>query len=111
MLTESLLLGAAGGAAGLLLASLSMELLRVLIPPELPRLDEIQIDGGVVAFALAIAAAAGLLFGFLPAWRASVINVNDALKSGSRSATAKYVLRRSGRRSQKLRSSRRYVCH
>ena len=44
MLTESLLLGAAGGAAGLLLASLSMELLRVLLPPELPRLGEIQIE-------------------------------------------------------------------
>ena len=88
MLTESLLLGAAGGAMGLLLASLSMELLRVLLPAELPRLDQIQIDGGVVAFALAIAAAAGLLFGLLPAWRASAMNVNDALKSGSRSATA-----------------------
>ncbi len=88
MLTESLLLGAAGGVMGLLLASLSMELLRVLLPAELPRLDQIQIDGGVVAFALAIAAAAGLLFGLLPAWRASAMNVNDALKSGSRSATA-----------------------
>jgi len=88
MLTESLLLGAAGGASGLLLASLSMELLRVLLPAELPRLDQIQIDGGVVAFALAIAAAAGLLFGLLPAFRASAMNVNDALKSGSRSATA-----------------------
>jgi predicted permease len=94
MLTESLLLGAAGGAAGLLLASLSMQLLRVLLPPELPRLDEIQIDGGVVAFALAIAAAAGLLFGFLPAWRASAMNVNDALKSGSRSATASRASKR-----------------
>ena len=93
-LTESLLLGAAGGAAGLLLASLSMELLRVLLPPELPRLDEIQIDGGVVAFALAIAAAAGMLFGFLPAWRASAMNVNDALKSGSRSATATRAAKR-----------------
>ena len=48
MLTESLLLSAAGGAAGLLLASFSMELLRALLPPELPRLGEIQIDGGVV---------------------------------------------------------------
>ena len=44
----------------------SMELLRVLLPPELPRLDEIRIDGGVVAFAMVIAAAAGLLFGFCP---------------------------------------------
>lgn len=94
MLTETLLLGAAGGAAGLLLASLSMELLRVLLPPELPRLDEIKIDGGVVAFAQAISAVAGLLFGFLPAWRASAMNVSDALKSGSRSATASRASKR-----------------
>lgn len=88
MLTESLLLGAAGGTGGLLLASLSMELLRALVPPEVPRFGEIQMDGGVVAFALAVSAVAGLLFGVLPAWRASSIEVNDALKSGSRSATA-----------------------
>jgi putative ABC transport system permease protein len=94
MLTESLLLGTAGGAAGLLLASLSMELLRVLLPPEVPQLGEIQIDRGVVAFALAVSAAAGLLFGFLPAWRASAMNVNDALKSGSRSATASRASKR-----------------
>lgn len=94
MLGESLLLGAAGGAAGLLLAAVSLELLLVLLPPELPRLGEIRIDGGVVAFAVAISAAAGLLFGFLPAWRASAINVNDALKSGSRSATASRASKR-----------------
>jgi len=87
MLIESLLLAIAGGAAGLLLASLSMELLRVLLPPDLPRLGEIQIDGRVVGFALAVSAAAGFLFGFLPAWRASAMNVNDGLKWGSRSAT------------------------
>lgn len=94
MLTESLLLGAAGGAGGLALASLSMEVLRILLPPEMPRAGEIQIDGGVVAFALAVSAAAGLLFGLLPAWRASALNVNDALKSGSRSATASRASKR-----------------
>ncbi|MBV8819156.1 MAG: ABC transporter permease [Acidobacteriaceae bacterium] len=88
MLTESMLLGSAGGAGGLLLASLAMELLRVLLPPEVPRFSEIRIDAGVLAFALAVSAAAGLLFGCVPAWRACAMNVNDALKSGSRSATA-----------------------
>lgn len=94
MLTESLLLAAAGGAAGLLLASWSMNLLRVLLPPELPRLGEIQIDSGVVAFALAVSGAAGLLFGLLPALRACGVNVNDSLKSGSRSATAGHASKR-----------------
>jgi putative ABC transport system permease protein len=88
MLSESLLLAVAGGTAGLLLAGWSMELLRVLLPAEVPRVGDIRIDGGVVAFALAVSAGAGLLFGFLPAWRACAMNVNEALKSGSRSATA-----------------------
>jgi len=94
MLTESLLLAVAGGTAGLLLATGSMELLRVLLPAELPRLSTIEIDGGVIAFALAVSAAAGLLFGFLPAWRACAMNVNDSLKSGSRSATAGHASKR-----------------
>jgi putative ABC transport system permease protein len=65
-----------------------MDLLRVLLPPDMPRVQEISIDGGVLVFALAVSAAAGLVFGLLPAWRASAMNVNDALKTGSRSATA-----------------------
>ncbi len=88
MLGESLLLALAGGALGMLLAAWSMDLLRVLLPAEVPRVGDIRIDAGVVAFALVVSAAAGLLFGILPAWRACGMNVNEALKSGSRSATA-----------------------
>ena len=88
MLAESLGLAAAGGAFGLVLAYWSMDLLRVLLPADLPRAGEIRIDAGVVAFALTISVLSGLLFGVLPAWRASGLNVNEALKSASRSATA-----------------------
>ncbi|HWC00329.1 MAG TPA: ABC transporter permease, partial [Bryobacteraceae bacterium] len=88
MFTESLVLAAAGGLCGVLLASWSMELLRVLLPVDMPRAGEISIDTGVIGFSLAVSAASGLIFGILPAWRASAINVNDALKAGSRSATA-----------------------
>jgi putative ABC transport system permease protein len=98
LLTESLLLAAAGGAAGVLLAAASMDLLRLLLPPEMPRAGEISIDGGVIGFALAVSAAAGLVFGLLPAWRASGGNVQEALKAGSRSATA-------GRRSQRTQAA------
>ena len=98
MLTESLLLAIAGGACGMLLAVWSMELLRVLLPADMPRAGEIAMDGGVVAFALAVSTAAGVLFGLLSAWRASVMNVNDGLKSGSRSATA-------GRRSHRTQAA------
>jgi putative ABC transport system permease protein len=87
MLAESLALAAAGGALGLLVAYWSVDLLRVLLPSDLPRSADIQIDAGVVAFALAISASTGLLFGVLPAWRASGLNVNEALKAASRSAT------------------------
>jgi len=98
MLTESLLLAVAGGISGSLLAVWSMDLLRVLLPADMPRAGEISIDAGVIAFALAVSAAAGIVFGLLPAWRASATNVNDALKAGSRSATA-------GKRSQRTQAA------
>lgn len=98
MLTESLLLALAGGTGGVLLAEWSMDLLRVVLPADTPRAGEISIDAGVIGFALIVSAVAGLLFGILPAWRASGMNVNDALKAGSRTATA-------GRRSQRTQAA------
>ncbi|HEX9581275.1 MAG TPA: ABC transporter permease, partial [Gemmatimonadales bacterium] len=50
-LTETALLALAGAAAGLLLASWGLELLRMLAPADLPRLDEVRLDGRVLAFA------------------------------------------------------------
>ena len=88
LLAESLALAAAGGALGLLVAYWSMDVLRVLLPADLPRAGDIRIDGGVIAFALAISVATGLLFGLLPAWRASRLNVNEALRVSSRSYSA-----------------------
>ncbi|MGB9458619.1 MAG: ABC transporter permease [Bryobacteraceae bacterium] len=98
MLTESLVLAAAGGAGGLLLALWSTDLFRALLPPEVPRAADIRIDMGVMLFALAITTAAGVLFGLLPAWRASRTNMNEAIKGGSRSYTA-------GRRSHRTQSA------
>jgi putative ABC transport system permease protein len=98
MLVESLLLGIAGGAAGLLLAGFSMALMRVLLPADMPRAGDIRMDGGVILFALGVSMAAGILVGLLPAWRASAMNLNAALKAGSRSATA-------GRRSERTMSA------
>ena len=88
MLTESLVLASAGGAAGLLLALWSMDLLKALLPTEVPRAADIRVDFGVLIFTLAITAGAGVLFGLLPAWRASGTNLNEAIKSGSRAYTA-----------------------
>ena len=88
MLAESLALAAAGGALGLVVAFWSMSLLRLVLPADLPRAGDIRIDAGVVVFAIAISLLTGLLFGVLPAWRAAGLNINDALKTSSRSATA-----------------------
>jgi len=88
MLSESLALASAGGALGLLIAFWSMSLLRILLPADLPRGEDIRIDAGVIAFALAISVLTGLLFGVFPAWRAVRLPVNDALKAASRSATS-----------------------
>jgi predicted permease len=79
-LTESLLLALAGGAAGALLAAWSLGLLVRLSPHYIPRLAESRIDAGTLAFTLAMAVMAGLLFGALPAWRSARVDLNEILK-------------------------------
>ncbi|MFY9728125.1 MAG: ADOP family duplicated permease [Bryobacteraceae bacterium] len=88
MLGESMVLALAGGAGGLLLALWSMDLLKALLPAEVPRAADIRIDIGVMLFAAATTAAAGVLFGLLPAWRAVRMNMNEAIKGGSRNYSA-----------------------
>jgi putative ABC transport system permease protein len=79
---ESLLLAALGGAAGLALAFWGVELLLALGPGEIPRLDEIGIDGLVLGFTLVVAMAAGLVVGTLPAIRGSRATALGALRAG-----------------------------
>ncbi len=71
ILAESLLLAAGGGALGLLAAFGGLRLLATLPASELPRLDRIQLDGGVLLFALVVSVAVALAFGVLPALRAA----------------------------------------
>lgn len=87
-LGESLLLALAGGASGCALAGWSIDLLRILLPASIPRVAEIRMDFGVFVFAFAVSAATGLVFGALPAWRASHSDPNEGLRAGSRSYTA-----------------------
>jgi predicted permease len=70
LLTEAVLLAAAGGLLGTLLAFGQLILLKSLLPADTPRLAEVAIDARMLAFTTAIALASGLLFGLLPAWRA-----------------------------------------
>jgi predicted permease len=87
LLTESLLLAALGGLAGLLLAKLAVNALIRLGPAELPRLDMIGIDGRILAFTLGISLLTGLLFGLAPALNSLKLNLNELLKEGARAAS------------------------
>ena len=87
LLTESVLLAAAGGALGLLLASYGVDLLLKLEPGNLPRMDEVGIDKGVLVFTSCVSLLSGLLFGLAPALQVSRTNLNESLKEGGRSST------------------------
>ena len=84
MLGESLLLSALGGGAGILLANWAIAGMVALAPSDIHRLDDLTIDGGVLAFTLAITVLTGLLFGLAPAVFAARQDPNDALLRGGR---------------------------
>ncbi len=93
LLTESVLLALAGGAAGLLLAAGSTRLLFYVFKLDglhLPMrpVDSIPMDGRVFTFALAVSCLTGLLFGVAPALSALRGDVNETLKEGGRGAGA-----------------------
>ena len=88
LLTESILLGLLGGGAGLLVARLSLAVVRSMNPGNIPRLDEIGINGAVLAFTFGLSLATGVLFGLAPAWRAIRLDPNSSLKAGGRSGRA-----------------------
>jgi putative ABC transport system permease protein len=85
-LTESLLLAGLGGLAGLLLAYWGLTLVNALLPSTIQRVGVIGVDGRVLIFTFAVAVLAGLLFGTLPALRASQTELTEALKEGSRTS-------------------------
>jgi putative ABC transport system permease protein len=85
MLTESILLSAVGGIAGLLLSVWLTDVLMSIVPEGAPRLDQVGIDYRVLTFALGISALTGIFFGLVPALHASKLDVTSALKEGGRS--------------------------
>ncbi len=90
LLTESLLLFLAGGAAGLVVAWWSVDALGSLGLSSLPRADGVHLDPTVFAFTLACAVVTGLVFGALPAWSASRGDAAAALKeAGTRGSAGK----------------------
>ena len=101
LLTESVLLGVLGGAAGLLVAVLTLYLVRDINPGNIPRLDAIRIDGSVLAFTFGISILTGIIFGMAPAVRVARVDLNSSLKSGGRSSQTEggFTVARHGLRS------------
>lgn len=86
MLIESVVLGLAGGAAGLVVALWSVRTLVGFAPPELPRLSAVGVDGGVLFFTGLVAVGSGLFFGMLPAVVAGRTDVLRRMGAGQRVA-------------------------
>ncbi|HYY72585.1 MAG TPA: ABC transporter permease, partial [Candidatus Bathyarchaeia archaeon] len=83
-LTECTVIGIAGGAAGLLAAYGTVKGFVSWLPADVPRINEIRVNGDVLAFGLILAVLAGILLGLAPAWRTSGQGFADALKEGGR---------------------------
>jgi predicted permease len=88
-LTESVLLSLQGGLLGLLLSLIGIDLLRKTGFGNLPRLQNVHINGWVFGFSLGISVLTGLVFGVLPAWSASRSGPNEALKENNRATQTK----------------------
>jgi putative ABC transport system permease protein len=84
MLTESVLLSAIGGIAGLLFSIWLTDVLVSIIPEGAARLDQVGIDYRVLLFAFGVSALTGILFGLAPALQASKLDVSSSLKEGGR---------------------------
>jgi putative ABC transport system permease protein len=88
LLTESIVLAIAGGAAGVLLAFWLVDLFVALSPGNIPRLDQVKLDGSVVIFALFLSLLTGVLFGLAPALGSSRVNLLEQLKEGQRGSAS-----------------------
>jgi putative ABC transport system permease protein len=89
LLTESLLIAAAGGLLGLLIANGTARVLATVLSEQfqVPRVVETSTDLSVLLFTITVAAATGLIFGAFPAFASASPDLNDALRDASRSAT------------------------
>ncbi|MGB6687298.1 MAG: ABC transporter permease [Terracidiphilus sp.] len=96
LLTESLLLFVLGGITGFAVLFCARKFLLQFIPESLPRLNDISISWGVLAFAIVVSVAAGTIFGLAPAWLTSRLNLTETLRQEGRGSNGSR--RRSGLR-------------
>jgi putative ABC transport system permease protein len=88
LLIEALLLASVGGVLGLLFAYGTLTSASTLLASQMPRAEEISIDGRVLLFALSVSILTGVLAGMLPAVHAGRADLNDALREGGRGDSA-----------------------
>ena len=88
LLTESLLMALAGGALGVLLAYWTVGLFVASRPTTIPRIDLVGVDARVLGFAVVLSVATGIIFGLVPALRASNPDLLSVLKQAGRGSIA-----------------------
>lgn len=88
LLTESVLLAAAGGVLGLAVAQWSMIGLQGIIPEGLAGVVDLQLDGRAIAVTAAVSVCAGVLFGLMPALQLARLGVSSTLRHAARSSIA-----------------------
>ncbi len=96
LLTESVVLALAGGAAGVALAAWLTRALVARAPREIPRLEEIGLDGTALLFALGVSLLTGVLFGLAPALQASRTDLSRVLREGTRGSKGRGTSRARG---------------
>jgi putative ABC transport system permease protein len=84
LLTENIALALCGGSLGLALAWAAIRALPNIGLRDLPRMDEVTIDGWVITFSLGLSALTGVFFGTLPAWKISWLDPQRSMQQGNR---------------------------
>ena len=87
LLTESVLLAALGGAAGIAVAAVGLHALIRVSPGNVPRLTDATLSGPVLAFAALVSVGCGIVFGVWPALRVTRLDLQQSLREGARDAT------------------------
>ena len=88
LLTESLLIALLGCGAGVLLARWCIQLIVAFNPGDIPRIEQVDVDGPTLVFVTAVGLFTALLFGIAPALRFSKPNLQSGLKEGGRTSSS-----------------------